>query len=184
MKHVYFIRHGQSTLNIGNLAAGTTDAPLTPVGIKQADDAGKQARMQGLKFDVVISSPLQRAHNTARAVALHVDYPLEDIVIHDGLVERNFGELEGRHITADYGISGETYMSDPFAIDHIPGVEKITDLQYRANKFLEHVMSRPETTILIVGHGAFARSLQRAIANAPLSEPVKRLNNAEVIKII
>ncbi len=184
MKHLYFVRHGESVFNVKGVAAGTSNTPLTPNGKAQATALGKKLRDQGIVFDVVLSSPLERAHHTALEIAMHTNYPTHLIELNNDLVERNFGDMEAKSLTADFGITGEEYQTNPFSIDHIPNVEKITDLQYRANKVLEYLRSRPEDTILVVGHGAFARSLQRAIINAPLTEPVRTLNNAELVKLI
>jgi probable phosphoglycerate mutase len=184
MKHLYFVRHGESVLNLKLLAGGYTDTPLTAKGKVQASEAGKLAREQSLVFDVVLSSPLSRAHDTAKYIAVHVDYPVENIVLLDQLKERNFGDLEQKHLEKDFGITFETYSNDPFALDHIPNIEKIIDFQYRANKFLEYLKSRPEETILIVSHGAFGRALVRAIENAPLTEFKEPIENAKMMKLI
>ena len=80
MKNLYFIRHGESTANIINLT-GTDDAMLTENGIKQATDAGKAAKKEELEFDVIISSSLPRALDTAKLVAHEIDYTKDPLDI-------------------------------------------------------------------------------------------------------
>lgn len=185
MKHLYFIRHGESEMNVAKLwAGGLTDSPLTAKGKTQAKAAGKAARDAGLVFDVIVSSPQQRAHHTAQSMAEHTEYPLYKIELRSELRERDFGALEGKDLHADFNIPLGNYITDPFAIDHIDDMEKITDLQFRANKVLEELRKRPEETILIVSHGAFGRALKRAIANAPLTEHVEPFDNAKLTKLI
>lgn len=183
MKTIYFVRHGESEFNVNRFKAGSSNTPLTQRGRDQAKQTGANAQKKGIKVDIVISSPLDRAHDTAKIIAEHIDYPLEEILLDEMLRERNFGAAEGRNIN-HLGISDEEYMNNPFSLDHLDGVEKITDLQYRANKLWQQLLERPEKTILIVSHGAFGRSVMRAAKNAPLSEDVGYINNAEVIRLI
>lgn len=183
-KRIYFIRHGQSEMNVAGVAAGSSDTPLTDEGHRQAAHSGKRAKESGLSFDIIVSSPLSRAHDTAKAVAQHTDYPIQDIVIRDDLRERHFGAGEGKNIADHFGITREMYFSDPFAFDSIEGAERITDLQYRANQALEELMALPHETILIVSHGALGRSLVRASRNAPLTEVIPAFENAEMFRLL
>lgn len=41
MKKIYFVRHGQSEANMKKIYAGSTDSPLTPLGIQQAQETGR-----------------------------------------------------------------------------------------------------------------------------------------------
>ena len=83
MKKIFFIRHGQSVMNVAELASGHTDTPLTPIGKEQATKAGKEARDKGLIFDVILASPLERAHHTAKLVAEHSGHSENLIELHD-----------------------------------------------------------------------------------------------------
>lgn len=185
MKHLYFIRHGESLHNTLNVVTGHTNSPLTDRGRQQATQAGKAARDAGLVFDVVLSSPLDRAHHTAIEIAVHTKHPVESIILMDQLKERFFGDLEEKS-PLHYGITEEMYTTDPFVFDHIPNMEKLVDLQYRAHQVLEHLKSLPHERILIVSHGAIGRALRRAVENAPVTEEGTRqtIKNAELIKLI
>ena len=180
MKHLYFIRHGQSQMNALGQWGGRSDAPLTQEGIAQAMVTAKQVAKQGLSFDVIVSSPLQRAHHTAQQVAKAVQYPIDKIIINDVFVERSFGELEG---TVNKEAS-EKYYKDEALIDTYKEVERMVDMQWRAQQALDYLNSLPHETVLVVGHGAFSRALRRAINKEPLHERGKTLNNAEIIKLI
>src|SRR5687768_1595036 len=95
MKHLYFIRHGESQFNVENKWAGTSDPPLTDTGHEQAKAAGRHAKRKGINFDVIISSPLQRAHHTAKHIANELGYSHDKIELNDLLMERHYGILEG-----------------------------------------------------------------------------------------
>lgn len=183
VKHLYFVRHGLSEMNVQGVAAGSSDTPLTPKGETQVEAAGKWARDQGLVFDVILSSPLQRAYHTAQAIATHLDYPHENIIVHPDLRERHFGHLEGRTIH-EFDITPKKIVDDVFAFDHIPDIEKITDLQYRANQTFNYLKKLPHESVLVVSHGAFGRALWRTVNNVPIHDFGQQFDNAVIIKLI
>lgn len=154
--------------------------PLTPKGREQARRAGQKTREKGLVFDVIISSPLSRALDTAKIVASEIDYPHNQIILSDQFIERDFGKLEGRRDL----VAGTKYFMDESAIDPYDGVEKLLDLQRRMDDFLEYLHSLPEDTVLVVGHGGSGRALRRAILQEPLSRRGKSLGNAELVRFI
>lgn len=180
MKRLYFIRHGESEFNASHAWGGSSDTPLTPKGRKQAKRAGREAREQGLVFDVIISSPLSRAHDTAKLVATELGYPHDKIILHDQFIERDFGKLEGRKDL----VAGTKYVIDESAIDPYDGVERLHDLQARMDEFLNFLDNQPHETILVVGHGGSGRALRRAIQKEPLSKRGKSFDNAELVRFI
>lgn len=180
MKHLYFVRHGLSEANVARQWSGHTDHPLTTKGHEQAKQTARAAGLQGLKFDIIICSPLERAVRTAEHIATAVNYPHEKIVLHDGFKERCFGELECK-------VNPElrsAYKLDESAIDSYKGVEKLTDVQKRAQQMLEYLHTLPQDTVLVVAHGSFGRALRRAINEDPLHIRGKSIDNAELVKFI
>lgn len=180
MKQLYFIRHGLSELNKVNAMAGHTDTPLTKEGHQQAKLAGQKARERGMSFDIIVSSPLQRAHHTASHVAAAINYPPEQIEINKLFKERNFGSVEGKPIEK----IGVDYVADESAIDHLPKVETLEQLQQRANRALDYLHNLGHDTVLVVAHGSFGRALYRAVNNLPITERNIRYQNAELIRFI
>jgi probable phosphoglycerate mutase len=180
VKRLYFIRHGESEFNAGHKWAGSSDTPLTPKGREQAKLAGKKAREQGLVFDVIISSPLSRAHDTAKHMASELGYPHDKIILNDHFIERDFGKLEGRKDL----VAGTKYFIDESAIDAYDGVESLETLQGRMDAFLAYLNSLPHDTILVVGHGGSGRALRRAVQKGSLKERGKSLANAEMVRLI
>lgn len=66
---VYFVRHGQTLLNIEDLVCGIVDSPLTELGHQQAIETGKKIKKMNLKIDVILYSPLSRAKDTAKHIS-------------------------------------------------------------------------------------------------------------------
>lgn len=181
MKYLYFVRHGMSELNKENKWAGRTDTPLTAEGHEQAIVAGKRAKQQGLVFDIILSSPLQRAHDTAKHIAAYTDYPDEDIVLKDFLRERSFGSLEGTSILQTVTVK---YLLNEALIDTYDQVEPLVALQKRADDAYQYLQSLTQDTVLVVAHGAFGRALHRSIHGLPLTQRVKRYSNAEMRQLL
>jgi len=183
MRHLYFVRHGLSEMNVLGMYAGSSNTPLTDIGRQQAKKAGVHLKENSIPIDVIISSPLSRTLETAQRIANEIGYHHSDITIHDGLIERHFGILEGTP-SKNGPISYETYISNPFAFDVIEGAEKISDLQFRANKVLKELRALPHDSVLVVSHGAFGRALHRAINNAPITDFGTSFENAIIVKLI
>lgn len=182
MKYLYFTRHGLSVMNQQNRWSGHTDTPLAPEGHEQAKKAGLKAKQAGLAFDIIVSSPLQRAHDTAQHIAAHTGYSHETIVLHDLFKERNFGVLEGKHALSLK--TGVKYLLDESAIDSLEGAETLAELQQRADKAYAYLQTLDHETVLVVAHGAFGRALYRAVNDLPITKRNVRYHNAELVQLI
>jgi len=88
------LRHGVTDWNRQGRFQGRTDVPLNDDGILQAHAAA--LRLQNTRLDQIVASPLVRAVKTAEIVATSSSVPL---AIDDGIIECDFGSLEGRSIT-------------------------------------------------------------------------------------
>lgn len=91
MDHFYFVRHGETVWNVANKICGATDIELTPKGHEQAVETGKKIIEEGIKADVILTSPLVRALDTAKHISEMTGIPLE---IEPRLTEQNFGIYE------------------------------------------------------------------------------------------
>lgn len=84
------LRHGQTALSVDRRFSGRGNPPLTDAGRRQAGQAA--AHLAGRGLDVIVSSPLARAQETAAAVADRVGVP---VATDEGWVELDFGSWEG-----------------------------------------------------------------------------------------
>ena len=136
----YFLRHGQTGWNLQRLAQGTADVALNDSGLKEAGKAADRLRDIG-RIDVIVSSPLQRALQTATIVAKALDLPVQT---DDVFAECNFGVQQGQPI-------------GPWHNDWIDGVTPLGADPYasyveRTAKALGRAISNTGT-VLIVAHG-------------------------------
>ena len=107
-QYIVFIRHGQTEYNKLGIFTGWDDAPLAAEGRKQALEAGKLLKKHGMKFDVVYTSWLSRAIETAWAVVDELDLLWLPIIKSWRLNERMYGALTGMSkmgIAEKYGIA-------------------------------------------------------------------------------
>ncbi|MGC0364570.1 broad specificity phosphatase PhoE/ribonuclease HI [Rhodococcus sp. 27YEA15] len=85
------LRHGQTAMSVDRRYSGRGNPALTQLGRAQA--AGAAARIGGRGgVDVVVCSPLGRTRETAEASARVLGLP---VIVHEGLIETNFGEWDG-----------------------------------------------------------------------------------------
>ncbi|PRC42865.1 bifunctional RNase H/acid phosphatase [Mycobacterium sp. ITM-2017-0098] len=85
------LRHGQTALSVQRRYSGRGNPELTELGNRQAAAAATYLGEKG-GVDAVISSPLQRAHDTAAAAAKALGL---DVTVDDDVIETDFGEWEG-----------------------------------------------------------------------------------------
>ena len=143
------VRHGLTLSNVQARYTGQSDVPLTEVGERQAEAVGKRLAAESL--DVIVSSDLQRASNTANAIARHHGLP----VWHDtDLREASLGEWEGltyREVTARYLELVQHRREDPNF--PAPGGESFSQLRDRVARARTRWQSQyPHSTMVWVTH--------------------------------
>lgn len=105
-KDFYIFRHGQSSYNLAGRTQGrTNDSVLTELGREQAREVGEKLKGRGI--EVIITSPLKRAKETAKLANLALDVP---VLTDDRFIEVNVGEIEGMHYTEIQEKFGEKYQ--------------------------------------------------------------------------
>ena len=140
---LYIIRHGQTEMNSRHVLQGRSDFALNEAGLAQAREAA--ARLRGVRFDRVYSSPLRRAIQTAEQIA-----PGAELLIDERLIEMDYGPYEGADLQA---LPPEilTFFSD-FVHNPAPdGMEQLRDVVARVGDFLEELQGSGEN-ILISTH--------------------------------
>lgn len=69
------VRHGESTFNAEQRFTGLLDVPLTAHGVEQCHEAAELLIDDDLHPDIVITTPLQRAHRTAEVIVQRMGLP-------------------------------------------------------------------------------------------------------------
>ena len=160
MVRLILVRHGQTDANLHRLIQGQGDGPLNAIGREQVEILARQ--LQGVHIDHIIASPLQRAYDTACAIAR---YHALDVVCSNALVEWNCGVLDG--LPADEFKEQVRGSGLPLSQFRPVGGETLTEVRQRAETFMNEVLAHyDQQTVLICSHGDFLRtfvSLMRGI---------------------
>jgi probable phosphoglycerate mutase len=153
---IILVRHGATEWSDNGRHTSRTDLPLTAEGRAEAE--GLRERFRDLDLELVLTSPLLRARETAELAGVG-----DRAEIVDGLREWDYGEYEGV-TTAEVRatIPGWTVWTGP-----CPGGETADDVGARADAVLERVAA-VDGAVAIFGHGHFLRVLvARWLALAP-----------------
>lgn len=175
-KSIHLIRHAQSTFNAAWTEAGTDpfhyDARLSPLGLAQVEEARSRAR--ALPCDVVITTPLTRALQTATGLfggharievaSLHREWQEHscDVGRSPRLLAREFPDLAFDHLD-------DPWWHHPDADANGVVIEPLESFHGRVASFRRWLGERPEAAIVVVGHGAFfSHLLGRVPANCEI----------------
>ena len=168
---IYFVRHGQTEWNKIGKMQGHKDIELNAEGKAQAQIV--KEKLQGVKFDIVFSSPLKRARETAQIISN------QDIVIDDRLIERYNGELEGKfkneiEVFPDFNDPNDTRF----------GIESLDSFRGRINSFLTEIMEKYKgKNILVATHAGVCLYVRCYFEGEPKGNLYEnyKLKNCEVL---
>lgn len=153
----YFLRHGQTTWNLSGKYQGSTDVPLSELGIRQAALAARW--FDGMKIDAIYSSPQIRARRTAEALVERQGMQVELV---PEFRELCFGDWEGLtydEIESRWPGAVERMYQSPDTV-RIPNGESFDEVQTRTMSAMRKIMARGnDKTYVIVSHGASIRTI-------------------------
>jgi len=157
------IRHGESEADILGVREGRADFELTGRGHRQAE-AMSEYVSENYSVARIYHSPLKRAVQTARHLALKTQAPL---ISEENLMEFNNGLLAGlAHDVAD-----EKYPKAEVPL-HLSVYEQESALEfrYRAEYMLSKLIAENDknSTLAVVTHGGMINQLYRAYFRLPL----------------
>lgn len=144
------LRHGQTELSVQRRYSGRGDPALTELGQEQAARAAKMLAAKG-DIETVVTSPLGRARDTARAAGGALDLPVRVL---DGLIETDFGEWEGLTFSEaaerDPELHGRWLGDSSLAA---PGGESFDQVRARIEETRRDLLaSYPGANIVLVSH--------------------------------
>jgi ribonuclease H / adenosylcobalamin/alpha-ribazole phosphatase len=160
------VRHGQTEMSVAGRFAGRGDIPLTRVGVQQAAAVGERLARRGV--DLVVTSPLRRARDTAQAVA---DAAAAPLAVDDDLAETDFGAWEGLTfgaVMARWPAELAAWQDDSAAAP--PGGESFAAVASRVHGALDRLLAAHEgQTIVVVSHVTPIKTLVCRALMAPLA---------------
>jgi len=174
MTHLYLIRHGRSLWNAEGRIQGQADPPLDDLGRKQAHALA--ARLCSENLQMVYSSPLLRARETAEILCAAGGWPL-----------KLDGRLKERHTGEWTGLSGSEVDARKAANPAYdwrglgpPGGESPAALTARVAAGVDEIVAaHPEQKVAVVSHGGALNAYLRHVLGIAPDYPVHfRFGNA------
>lgn len=163
---ICLLRHGETDWNLAGRLQGREDIPLNARGREQARLSGRALRAG--RWDLMLTSPLRRAAETARIVGRTATVPL--LVAVPELVERDYGAASGMtraEITARF----------PDGV--VPGEEDRAAVRERSLAALLSWVGRHRgARMLVVTHGGVISGLLTAVSGGTVTTPPGGLGNA------
>lgn len=159
MAIIYLVRHGETELNAGGLLRGRLDPPLNATGRREAEAVARALRW--VQPAVIVSSPLQRAVDTASAISAECGVEVET---DPRLIDRDYGRFAGQareEVERRFG-----------SLEEAPGVEPSSEVLARAGAALDDTAGRlGEGAGVVVAHDVVNRLLLAAFDRARFDDP-------------
>jgi len=143
---LFLVRHGETEWSKSGRHTSTTDLPLTAEGERVAKSL--KTRLAGETFELVLTSPRERARRTAELAG----FP--DAVVDEDLVEWDYGDYEGI-TTAEIRktVPGRTGWANP-----VPNGETPVQVAARLDRVNARIAAVPGD-VLVFGHSHALRAL-------------------------
>jgi 2,3-bisphosphoglycerate-dependent phosphoglycerate mutase len=189
------VRHGQSTWNVDNLFTGWTDVDLSPQGLEEARQAGREIKREGIAIDIAFTSVLKRAIRTLWFILDETDRMWIPVERSWRLNERHYGALQGLNKTQTVEKHGEAQVKiwrrsydippPPLALDDprhprfderyagvdpalLPATESLKDTLARVLPLWESRITpelRAGRNVVVAAHGNSLRAMVKMLDN-------------------
>jgi broad specificity phosphatase PhoE len=168
LNHLLFVRHAVTADNLAYRFIGRRDTSLHPIGFEQAECLATRLQTQPISY--IVSSPLQRAWQTATAIA--DKQGACPVLQDDRLAEIDLGIMDGLSMFTAYEQYKE--LIDHALDEHVsdfafPGGERRSHALRRMMAAIQDIVQRPGTgTVCVVTHGAMLGLWRCHLENHPL----------------
>lgn len=171
---LYLIRHGQTDWNLQKKIQGIEDVPLNQTGMEQAARCGEALKTHS--WDVIYTSPLSRASETAQIISQKTNQP--PVIIAPGLIERDFGEGSG----LTYEELHKQYPDYPHTLPK--GMESFEVLKKRIYEtVLQCAKKHPAGNIILISHGGSINALLYQVSQGAFGTGVTYLKNTCICQL-
>lgn len=151
MVTILFIRHGQTNVNNMHKIQGRQNHLLNDTGRMQAKKTAEYLKEHDPNWDLIYSSPLDRAYETANIIKDTLRLKT-DVIKCDSFIERDFGAAEGEPITKE--------IFDLILANNVKDLESSFEVQDRVvNGVLKLATIHPNKRIMIVAHSHTIKAL-------------------------
>jgi len=175
------VRHGETDWNVQHRLQGHIDISLNSHGLAQAEKMAKALKHIQLEFDVLYTSDLQRAEQTANAIERLYEVKA---IRNTALRERHLGALQGLITTEALAQEPELWRShvNRDLDQDLRGGESILQFAHRIQSALEELQQKHlGQTVLLVSHGGALDMMYRLTSGQGLeTEKLVAVPNASL----
>ena len=158
------IRHGTHSLVGHTLVGRAPGVRLSPEGVHEAERLA--GRLEDGPFRALYSSPLERARETAAAVAVRLQLEVKTA---DELNEIDFGDWTNRTLAELHDLEEWRRFNVFRSSSRIPNGEAMTDVQRRMLRLIERLCAvHPDQTVALVSHGDVIKATLAHYLGVPL----------------
>ncbi|MDC3417919.1 histidine phosphatase family protein [Aquibacillus salsiterrae] len=162
---ICLIRHGETDWNLNEKLQGKTDIPLNETGRQQAREC--RDYFKDTEWDVLVTSPLRRAKETAEIINEGVHVPLVEM---EQLKEWSFGKAEG---------TTKEERDRLYPDKRYPGAETKGQVLERVMEGMKQIVDQySNKKVLVVAHGAVISLILETISDGQIASKQTRLLNA------
>jgi broad specificity phosphatase PhoE len=150
MTAIIIIRHGETDWNIEGRYQGQADPPLNQRGFDQAYKLAE--KLTKFNLDLVYSSPLQRAYQTAQIIVDHLHLPLHTDVRYSEIDQGDWQTRLRSEIEDLYPDLFRRWETEPWEVTP-PGGEHLSEVQSRVYTAIDNLIDRyPDQRVGLVTH--------------------------------
>jgi len=170
MTTIRLIRHGETNWNKEGRIQGKTDIPLNETGRIQAEECA--ASLKHSEWDIIISSPLKRAKQTAEIINKNLHLPIMEM---SAFAERNYGDAEGMHFQE---------RDKLFPNREYPNQESRASLTARVMDGIQTIHETyPHKKVLLISHGGAINAILAVLSDGKIGSGKTKLINASMSNI-
>lgn len=178
---LFCVRHGETFHNLEGRIQGQTNSRLSPLGLRQCEAVADRLAAQSI--DAIVSSPLERAIDSAQVVADKVGVTL---ATDPRLMEINAGIFQGltwSEINDRYTAEAARWKTqDPDF--RIPQGESRRDVMLRAQAAFDAIRATGKRSVVVLGHGGSLSAALKSLLGIPAERNPFTLANGSITTLV
>lgn len=164
---ILFVRHGESVDDIEDRYGGSADFDLTEKGREQVFESAKKISSLNEKFDIVLSSPLKRALQSAEIIAneLHLE-----MKVFEYLKERNLNGVLTGLVRSEAKNMYPEVVETHNRWEYVDGSERTEDFNNRVKNAIKYLLKMEYSSLVAVTHGLFLKAFFKEVMNKDIKK--------------
>jgi 2,3-bisphosphoglycerate-dependent phosphoglycerate mutase len=164
---ILFVRHGESVDDVEDRYGGSADFDLTEKGREQAFNTAKKITALNERFEIVLSSPLKRALQSAEIISRELGIEME---VFEYLKERNLNGVLTGLTRKDAKEKFPELVEIHNKWEYVDGSEREEDFNNRVRNATKYLLKMEYGSLVAVTHGLFLKSFFKEMLNVDIEK--------------